>query len=36
MTKVTNRPEHSVIEYNGKRIIVCNGHCCDRHGETVQ
>ena len=24
--------EHSIQKHNGKRIVVCNGHCCDHHG----
>ena len=29
----TEEQYHSVIEYKGKRIIVCNGHFCNRDGE---
>jgi hypothetical protein len=31
-----NNLEHSVIEFQGKKIIVCNGHFCDRDGEEVK
>lgn len=24
--------KHSIKLRNGKRIVVCNGHCCDNHG----
>lgn len=23
---------HSIIVYQGKRIVACNGHCCELHG----
>jgi hypothetical protein len=27
--------DHDVIWFDGKKIVVCCGHCCDRHGEVV-
>lgn len=29
-----NGYQHSVIEYQGKRILVCNDHFCDYDGQS--